>query len=52
MMARLRTKLPEAEGGDGYECSSVWTVIDQMYKQCSLRIVIDGHESDEYVIKH
>ena len=52
MMARLHTKLPEAEGGDGNKCSRVWAVIDQMYKHRSSRIVIDGHDSGEYVVKH
>ena len=54
MMARLHAKLSEAEGGDENRCSRAWTVIDhdQMYKHCSSRILVDGHESGGYVVKH
>ena len=52
MMARLHTKLSEAECEDGNKCSCVWAVIHQMYKHCSLRTVVDGHESDDCVVKH
>ena len=51
MMARLHTKLSEAEGGDGNRLSRAWAVIDQTYKHCLSRIVIDRHKSDDYVVK-
>ena len=52
MMARLHTKLSEAEGGDGNRCGRAWTVIDQMYERCSSHILVDRHESGGYVVKH
>ena len=52
MMARLHTKLSETGSGAGNKCSRAWAFIDKMYKHCSSRIVIDGHESDDYVVKH
>ena len=32
--------------------SLVWAVIDQMYKHCSPRILVDGHESDDYAVEY
>ena len=52
MMAPLQIKLSEAEGGGGNKSSRAWAVTDKMYKHCSSRIVINGHEPGDYVVKH
>jgi hypothetical protein len=52
LLERLHVIISKGPGGNPNQRSKTWSLIQDMYKKCTSKIRIDGHESEEYEVLH